>query len=155
MTHHQLLKTCGAGIVSINANVGLAGQQCFEEVSVWPVAAGCCFVWATAGGLHPWVFVACELETFWHISRFPGDWSDQVQLWMNVCVCVWDQHLTGTHCLRLHEKNICKFHSGCFLQSMPHRSFSPFLFFFKSMINLWCNNYVSNIQVFHISNNSK
>lgn len=90
--------------------------------SRWLASLGFCCLWT-------WDFLAHQ-----QIPRrleWSGSALDLVASWMNVCVCVWDQHLTGTHCLRLHEKNICKFHSGCFLQSMPHRSFSPFLFFLK------------------------
>lgn len=34
MTHHQLWMVCGAGFVWINANVALAGAQCFGGVAV-------------------------------------------------------------------------------------------------------------------------
>lgn len=44
------------------------------------MVTGCCFVGTSVGGLRPQAFVASELESFWHISRFPGDLSDLAQL---------------------------------------------------------------------------
>lgn len=77
---HQLWKACGAAFVWINVNVALTDPQRFWGVALWPALGGCCFVRAAAGGSCPWVFVACELEPFWHISRLPGDLTDQAQV---------------------------------------------------------------------------
>lgn len=117
VTCNQLLMVCGTGSVWISGSVALAGQQCFWGVAVRPAVFGCCFVWAAAGGLRPWVYVACEPEPFWHTSSFPWDMNDQVSVLRSSCImkcCVvlylWPT-LHGTHRYRVHKINTARFYS--------------------------------------------
>lgn len=57
--------------------------------------AGCCFAGGAAGGLCPWLFVACELEPHWHISEFPGVSSDRTQPFFCVCLYVEETPLSN------------------------------------------------------------
>lgn len=55
-------------------------SQRWWAAALWATLEGCCFVCTAAGGSHPWLFAACELEPFWLINKLPGVFNDLVQV---------------------------------------------------------------------------
>lgn len=114
MTRHYLLMLGETGFVWISGNVALAGQQ--EWGAAWAAVFGRCFVWAAAGGLHPWVFVACELEPFGTSAGSHETWMirflclDLVASWCRGGLCLWPAH-HGTRHYRVHKINTTEFSS--------------------------------------------